>query len=132
MAESELKALKPGGRYCKAGAPNGESCKNTSYTPGISMFNFPTEPTLRAKWIKFVQRHRVDFAEPVSQHAALCSAHFESSCFQNDLAWKLGFKKKRDLIKGSVPTRDTVLPEAPEVQLSERSKRQVSKHFLRY
>ena len=47
MAESK-KAEKPGGRYCIAGAPNKESCKNTGYTPGISMHTFPTEPKVRA------------------------------------------------------------------------------------
>ena len=71
MAESK-KAVKPGGRYCVAGAPTMESCKNTSYTPGISMHTFPTEPKVRAKWVKFVQKHRIDFGEPVSRYAALC------------------------------------------------------------
>ena len=127
MAERK-KAVKPGGRYCVAGAPNKESCKNTSYTPGISMHTFPTEPKVRAKWVKFVQKHRIDFGEPVSRYAALCSAHFEKHCFQNDIAWSMGFAKRRDLIGGSIPTRDTIIPEGPEV-LTERQKRQVSKRF---
>lgn len=128
MAEGEGKAEKRGGRYCAAGAPNKQSCKNTSYTPQISMHTFPKEPTVRAQWIKFVQRHRVDFGEPVNKHAALCSAHFEETCFENDLAWKMGLKKKHDLIGGSVPTRDSVRPPSPAV-LSAREKRQVSEHF---
>ena len=33
---------------------------NTFYTPGISMHVFPLDSILRAKWVKFVQRHRVD------------------------------------------------------------------------
>ena len=33
--------IKHGGRYCVAGGPNKVSCKNTSYTPGISMHRFP-------------------------------------------------------------------------------------------
>ena len=127
MAERK-KAVKAGGRYCVAGAPNKESCKNTSYTSGISMHTFPTEPSVRSQWVKFVQKHRADFGEPVSKYAALCSAHFEKTCFENDMAWSMGFAKRRDLIVGSIPTRDTVIPEGPEV-LSERQKRQVSEHF---
>ena len=121
MAESK-KAEKPGGRYCIAGAPNKESCKNTGYTPGISMHTFPTEPKVRAKWVKFVQKHRFDFGEPASRYAALCSAHFERHCFQNYIAWSMGFAKGRDLIGGSIPTRDIIITEGPEV-LTERHKR---------
>jgi len=129
MAEGEGKHLKHGGRYCVAGAPNGQSCKNTSYTPGITMHDFLKNPTVRAKWVKFIQRHRMDFAEPVVKYTLLCSVHFEQSCFENDLAWSIGLKKRRDLVKGSIPTRHTVLPEGPEV-LTERKKRQVSEYFL--
>ena len=115
-----------------AGTPNGESCTNTQYTPGISTHLFPSEPTVRAQWVKFVRRHRVDFGEPVGKFASLCSAHFEQSCFSNSLASSLpgmeGIKMKRNLIPGSIPTRDTVSPEGPQV-LSERQKRQVS-HFF--
>ena len=89
------------------------------------MHVFPTDSTVRAKWVKFVQRHWVDFGEPLSKFASLCSAHFEESCFTNSLGSPLGFKLKRNLITGSVPTRDAVLPEGPQV-LSEREKRQVS------
>ena len=124
MASSEKGDKKKGGRYCVAGAPNDESCKNTSYTPGISMHLFPTEPTVRAKWLKFVRRHRVHFGEPINKYASLCSAHFEPSCFENSLALSMP-RRKRSLIAGSIPTRYTVLPEGPEV-LSGRRKRQVS------
>ena len=127
MVESK-KAVKPGERYCVAGAPNKESCKNTSYTPGISMHTFPTEPKVRAKWVKFVRNHHIDFGKRVSKYAELCSAHFEKHCFQNDIAWSMGFANRRDLIGGSIPTRDTIIPEGPEV-LTERHKRQVSKRF---
>ena len=68
------------------------------------------------------------FRRTSEKYAALCSAHFEKTCFENDMAWSMGFVKRRDLIVGSIPTRDTVIPEGPEV-LSERQKRQVSEHF---
>ena len=45
------KPVKHGGKYCVAGAGNKKSCKNTSYTPGISMHVFPSDPRIRAKWI---------------------------------------------------------------------------------
>ena len=106
---------------------------NTQYTPGISTHLFPSEPSVRAQWVKFVRRHRVDFGEPVGKFASLCSAHFEQSCFTNSLASSLpgmeGIKMKMNLIPGSIPTRDTVLPEGPQV-LSERQKRQVSLFFF--
>ena len=105
------KAVKPGGQYCVAGAPNKESCKNSSYAPGISMHTLPAEPKVKAKWVKFVQKHCIDFDKPVSRYAALCSAHFEKHCFQNDIAWSIGFVKRRDLIGGSIPTRDTIIPD---------------------
>ena len=59
-----------------AGLPNGESCTNPQYTPGISTHS---EPSVRAQWVKFVRRHRVDFGEPVGKFASVCSAHFEQS-----------------------------------------------------
>jgi len=107
-----------------AGTPNQESCKNRSYMPGITMHLFPTEPQCRAQWIKFVQRHRVDFGEPINQYASLCSAHFDPSCFENSLARSMGFKVKNNLVTGSIPTRHAVDPKGPEV-FSDRRKRQV-------
>jgi len=62
-----------------------------------------------------VQQHRVDFDEAVNKYATLCSVHFKETCFENDLAWKMGLKKKHDLIRGSVPTRDSILPPSPDV-----------------
>ena len=44
---------------------------------------------VRGKWLKFVQRHRVDFKELISKHAFLCSVHFERSCYENSLAFTL-------------------------------------------
>lgn len=124
--------MRKGGRYCVAGARNQQSCTNTFFTPGISMHMFPSDATVRAAWINFVQRHRVDFGEPIHKYASLCSAHFEQSCFQNSLASTLegmeGFKMKRNLIRGSIPTRDTVVPEGPQV-LSERQKQQVRDYY---
>ena len=47
--------IKHGGRYCVAGGPNKVSCKNTSYTPGISMHRFPEDKRLRRLWTRFAR-----------------------------------------------------------------------------
>ena len=54
MAESKRKPVKKGGRYCVVGTPNGESCTNTQYAPGISTHLFPLEPNVRAQLNLFV------------------------------------------------------------------------------
>ena len=43
------KPVKHGGKYCVAGAGNNKSCTNTSYTPGISMHLFPSDPKIKEK-----------------------------------------------------------------------------------
>ena len=131
MAERK-KTERKGGRYCVAGAPNGQSCKNNSHTPGIRMHQFPTDPILRAKWIQFVRRHRANF-NANSTYTSLCSAHFEESCYERPMLVNMelpeGSKMRSFLKKGSIPTRDAVVPPGPEV-LSERRKRQVSLNLL--
>ena len=131
MAEKK-KPVKKDGRYCVAGAPNNQSCTNTSYTPGISMHQFPVDRAVREKWLKFVQRHRVDFKEPISKHASLCSVHFERGCYENSLAFTLegmaNTKRNKVLIKGSIPTIHAVVSEVSE-ELTDRKKRQVSSDF---
>ena len=41
MAEQNKKKAKKGWSYCVAGAPNDVSCKNNTYTAGVSMHYFP-------------------------------------------------------------------------------------------
>lgn len=102
-----------------------KSCTNTSYSPGISTHQFPVNVVTRQEWTRFVQRHRKDFKP--SRNEALCSAHFEESCYARKLSLDgmENTKMSRVLIRGSVPTRDTVVPAGPELQ-TERGKRQVS------
>ena len=47
--------IKYGRGYCVAGGQNKVSCKNTSYTPGISMHRFPKDESLRRLWTQFVR-----------------------------------------------------------------------------
>ena len=77
------KAVKPGGRYCVAATANKESWKNTSYTPGISMPTFPAEPKVRAKRVKFVQKHCIHFGELVIRYTALCSTQFRQGRYKS-------------------------------------------------
>ena len=74
MADSAKQEAKKaqGGRYCIAGAPHNESCKNSGKTEGIRMHQFPTDPVVRAQWVKFVRKHRADFKDPTSKYTSLC------------------------------------------------------------
>ena len=98
------------GKYCVTGLPGDVSCTNNSKTGGgISMHNFPSSESYREKWIRFVQRHRVKWLP--SKSSALCSAHFEPSCFEQRLDLSLGegnFRTKRYLRKDAIPTIDCV------------------------
>ena len=129
--ENRPKATRRGGRYCVAGAPNGVSCKNTSYTPGIRMYQFPSKPSVKQQWVDFVRKHRPDFVRKDPErlkYASLCSSHFEEKCFTRRLIRtdegpvSIG---NRVLIPGSVPTRDCVT-EPENEDMSQRTRRQVS------
>ena len=72
MAEAQSKKKK-GGRYCVAGGPGKTSCKNTSYSAGIKMQQFPLDPRVKKKWIKFLQRHLPTFKDPFALLFALCT-----------------------------------------------------------
>ena len=94
----------------------------------------PTDLVVRAKWVKFVRKHRPDFKD--LKCAALCSAHFEDDCCEYkssviDTIEQSGTVKIRGYIKRTAePTRDTVVPAAPEEVPSNRTKREVSQIFV--
>ena len=127
--ETVPRAEKRGGRYCVAGTENNESCRNTSYTPGIKMHQFPSDPVTRKKWIEFVRRHRPTFPDDPKPSASLCSAHFEDVCYARNPFVQIpgmeNIKFNKTLIRGALPTRDTVFPSGPPA-LTTRSKRRVS------
>ena len=108
------KGLKRRGKYCKAGFPNNRSCKNNTFIPGIAMHTFPREEMIRAKWIKFVQRHRPEFQAPSSKarNTTLCSAHFTEDYFtmpRGTIAGMENCKFIRKLVKGAIPTVDAAI-----------------------
>ena len=115
-----------GGRYCVAGGPNGQSCKNSQFSDGISMHKFPHNERrrdLHQQWLRFVRHHRPGFL--ASNSSALCSVHFESSCFTTslELARSLGI---RILNPNSVPTLDVVGQGITGEKPTSRGQRQVS------
>ncbi|CAH3043901.1 unnamed protein product [Porites lobata] len=137
MAESSKtpKATRRGGRYCAAGTPNQRSCKNTTFTPGIRMHEFPSDPSVRAQWVQFVRRHRHDYKDPTSKYASLCSAHFDESCYERKMSVVRSVKKEyklemRVFLKATaVPTRDSVTPQSPE-KISQREKRKLTREVM--
>ena len=99
--------------YCAAGSRTAVNYSNKSGFPGITMHYFPSDESFRQKWIPFVRIHRKDFVPRKS--TALCSAHFDESCFHVKgipLFDDSGKKPmpKRYLIRGSIPSKDTVVP----------------------
>ena len=101
MAYSTIKEkCNRGGKRCVAGGPNLVSCANNHRMEGISMHLFPNEEKdqqRRKKWINFGGKHRPGLqATPTS---CLCSAHFEDSCYDVNLALAKSLNMKRRLKK---------------------------------
>ena len=63
---------KRGGKSRPAGGLGEISYINYSYSPGISMHSFPSNPKVRAQWVKFVRTHRPYFVN--TAYSALCSS----------------------------------------------------------
>ena len=120
----ERERKRKGGRYCVAGDPNQQSCRNTSYTSSITMHQFPTDKKLRQEWASFVRRPRPNY-KAQCRYAALSSIHFHESSFTRLIIACKNVRWRRNLIPGAVPTRDSVnLYSLPK--LSQRDKRQVT------
>ena len=123
MAERK-KAVKAGGQYCVAGA--------TATHQLHTRYNYAHIPCRTVREVVMGQiraKTPCRFRRTSEQVRRSLLAHFKKTCFENDMAWSIGFAKRRDLIVGSIPTRDTVIPEGPEV-LSEQQKRQNTSHIF--
>ena len=83
--------------YCVAA-----NCNNSQTTPGITMHELPrNRPTVRRKWIKFIQFKRTDvLAAP--HHAHLCSEHFSECGFANPMEYRMGFASKLTRCSGTL------------------------------
>ena len=118
-----------GGKYCCAGAPNDTSCKNSTYSTGISMHVFPKDEQQRRQWAQFVRRHRAGF--DASSSSALCTVHFKPTDFVRRLDIDVGSSNsprttQRRLDVGAIPTIDAA-GSAPEQVPSERDRRRERK-----
>ena len=90
------------------------------------MHQFPADTVTRQKWVKFVQRHRKDFSNPMSKYVSICSAHFDKACYERGYSAmaREGIEIEAVLKKGAIPTLDSVVPQAPK-KITERQKRMV-------
>ena len=90
--------------YCVA-----MNCNNSQTTPDITMHELPcNRPTVRRKWIKFIQFKRADFlAAP--HHTHLCSEHFSECDFANPMEYRMGFASKLTRCSGTLSK--SVLPD---------------------
>ena len=79
-------------------------CSNT-HADGVSLFSFPRNPSLRAKWNKQVQRTRADWRD-ATNYSVLSSEHFTNDCFEEGsiIAAQFGIQKRRCLKPDAVPT----------------------------
>ena len=76
-------------------------CSNT-HTDGVSLFSFPQNPSLRARWNKQVQRTPADWRD-ATDYSVLCSEHFTNNCFE-EFSVIGGIQKRRRLKPDAVPT----------------------------
>jgi hypothetical protein len=98
-------------------------CNNTTLTKH-SIFDFPKDPSLSMKWSKFVNTKRANFVASKGKWPShLCHEHFSPECFDGQLQYDLGYKKRRTLKKGSIPTIHAVRP-ASDVNKDVTRKRQ--------
>ena len=72
---------------------------------GVSLFRFPRNPSLHTIWNKQVQRTCDDWKD-ATKYSVLCSEHFTSNCFEEDLflAAQFGIAKRKHLKPDAVPT----------------------------
>ena len=79
-------------------------CAKTS-NDGISFFTFPSDPVMRQRWTREVQRTRDQWNGP-SKHSVLCANHFTKDCFEPDsaIAATMGLTKRLRLKRNAIPT----------------------------
>ena len=79
-------------------------CSKTS-SDGDSFFKFPSDPVLRQRWTKQVQRTRACWNGP-SPHSVLFINHCSEDCFEPDsaIAASMGLTKRRRLKQDAIPT----------------------------
>ena len=89
---------------------------------GISFHRFPLKDETRlSEWLAQIKRKNM----PPLAHSHICSAHFESSCFEEDLRSKLMPEsgRKRNLKDDAIPTLFAHKRRSTRRPASERRKR---------
>lgn len=78
-------------------------CSN-AHRDGVSLYRFPKDPVLRAKWVKQVRRTRARWNP--SDSSVLCNNHFTDDCFEPSysIAAQLGMKRPRRLKPDVIPS----------------------------
>ena len=76
-------------------------CSNT-HADGVSLFSFPRNLSLRARWNKQLQRARADWRD-ATDYSVLCSKHFTNNCFEEGSVIG-GIQKRRRLKPDAAPT----------------------------
>jgi hypothetical protein len=80
------------------------NCDST-HKDGVSLFTFPKDAHVRARWNKQIRKTRADWHSP-TPYSCICSKHFTEDCFETQslLSDKLGIKRKQLLKPEAVPT----------------------------
>jgi hypothetical protein len=94
------------------------NCDST-HKDGVSLFTFPKDAHVRARWNKQIRKTRADWHSP-TPYSCICSKHFTEDCFETQSllsgkiscllmhnSWyidKLGIKRKQLLKPEAVPT----------------------------
>ena len=105
VEKGEIK--KKGRTYCVAGEPNDVSYKNNTHIPGSSIHYFSKNVAVWPKWTRCDRR-------AFALQCRRLHTGFEGTCYEHILLVKSGenyqcIQLKRMLIRGSVPTPNTIL-----------------------
>ena len=90
------------------------NCNNSQMTPGITMHELlRNRPTVRLKWINFIQFKPADFLA-VPHHAHLCCEHFSECDFANPMKFASKLTRCSSTLSKScltvgMPTRSTAV-----------------------
>lgn len=74
---------------------------NKTALDGVSLHQFPSEESVKKKWLKFVQTTRADFLQPAG---CVCSDHFADELIIGKLEKQLNLRHSVNLSLNATPT----------------------------
>ena len=92
---------------------------NKTTKDGVSLHLFPADPKYRRLWAAKVRLTRAKWSGPTSRFSALCSDHFDPSCFESGMFHTFDMRRKVIL------KHDAILTVFP---VSGKSKMQPERH----